>query len=75
MLNIIVTDLWTSFHLLLTCIIISATVIINVFFAFRVMYMTKNYKDPIKAFKKDEDTIALHDVIHNQKKYDEENNF
>jgi hypothetical protein len=37
--------------------------------------MTKNYKDPIKAFKKDEDTVALHDVINNQKKYDELNNF
>lgn len=73
MVNVILTDLWTSFHLLLTCIIISATVIINVFFAFRVMYMTKNYKDPIKAFQKNDDFSPLSDMIENDKQYKDMN--
>lgn len=68
MLDIIFNDLWNSFHLLLTCLIITATVIINTFVAFRVMYMVKNYRDPIQAFQKE--TSELEAVLKNQKDYD-----
>lgn len=68
MLDTIFNDLWNSFHLLLTCAIITATVIINTFVAFRVMYMVKNYRDPIQAFKKE--TSELEAVLKNQRDYD-----
>jgi hypothetical protein len=71
MLNIILTDLWDSLDLLITCVIITATVIVNIFVAFRVMYMVKNYRDPIQAFQKE--TSELESVLKNQKDYDKIN--
>lgn len=68
MLNIILTDLWGSLDLLITCAIITATVIANTFVGYRIMYMVKNYRDPIQAFKKE--TSELETVIKNQKDYD-----
>ena len=68
MLDIILTDLWDSLDLLITCVIITATVIVNTFVAFRVMYMVKNYRDPIQAFQKE--TSELEAVLKNQKDYD-----
>ena len=68
MLNIILNDLWGSFHLLLTCSIITGTVIANTFVAYRIMYMVKSYRDPIQAFQKE--TSELEAVIKNQKDYD-----
>jgi len=68
MLDIIFNDLWNSFHFLLTCVIITATVVVNTFVAFRIMYMVKNYRDPIQAFKKE--TSELEAVLKNQRDYD-----
>ena len=68
MLDIILNDLWGSIDLLITCVIITATVIVNTFVAFRVMYMVKNYRDPIQAFQKE--TSELESVLKNQKDYD-----
>jgi len=68
MLDIILTDLWDSLDLLITCAIIKATIIANTFVAFRVMYMVKNYRDPIQAFEKE--TSELEAVLKNQKDYD-----
>jgi hypothetical protein len=69
MLDIILSDLWDSFDLLITCVIISGTIILNTFIAFRIMFMVKNYQDPIQAFKKE--TNELESVINNAKKYEE----
>lgn len=71
MLDIIFNDLWNSFYLLITCVIITATVIVNTFVAFRIMYMVKNYRDPIQAFQKE--TSQLEAVLYNQKDYDNHN--
>ena len=71
MLDIIFNDLWNSFYLLITCVIITATVIVNTFVAFRIMYMVKNYRDPIQAFQKE--TSQLKAVLYNQKDYDNHN--
>lgn len=68
MLNIILNDLWNSVNLLITCGIVSATVILNTFVAFRIMYMFKSYRDPIQAFQKE--TSELQSVLENQKKYE-----
>ena len=68
MLDIILNDLWDSLDLLITCVIITATVIVNTFVAFRVMYMVKNYRDPIQAFQKE--TSKLETLLKNQKEYD-----
>lgn len=71
MLNIILADLWDSLDLLITCTIITATVITNTFVAYRIMYMVKNYRDPIQAFQKE--TSKLETVLKNQKDYDKIN--
>ncbi len=68
MLDIILTDLWDSLDLLITCAIITATIIANTFVAFRVMYMVKNYRDPIQAFEKE--TSELEAVLKNQNTYE-----
>ena len=67
MLDIILSDLWNSFHLLITCIIVSGTIILNTFIAFRIMFMVKNYQDPIQAFKKESNSIE--DVFKNNEEY------
>ncbi len=71
MLDIILTDLWDSLDLLITCVIITGTVIVNTFVAFRIMYMVKNYRDPIQAFQKE--TSELQSMLKNQKDYDKIN--
>lgn len=71
MLDIILTDLWDSLDLLITCVIITGTVVVNTFVAFRIMYMVKNYRDPIQAFQKE--TSELEAVLKNQKDYDKIN--
>jgi hypothetical protein len=68
MLDIILNDLWDSLDLLITCVIITVTVVVNTFVAFRVMYMVKNYRDPIQAFQKE--TSELEAVLKNQRDYD-----
>lgn len=68
MLDIILNDLWDSLDLLITCVIITGTVVVNTFVAFRIMYMVKNYRDPIQAFQKE--TSELEAVLKNQKDYD-----
>ena len=71
MLDIILNDLWDSLDLLITCVIITGTVVVNTFVAFRIMYMVKNYRDPIQAFQKE--TSELQSVLKNQKDYDKIN--
>jgi hypothetical protein len=73
MVDIIISDVWASVDLLITCFIVTATVCLNLLFAFRVVYMVKNYEDPIKAFKKYEDKGILEDVLKNQKEYNDIN--
>lgn len=70
--NIIINDLWSSIDLLITLSIYTLAVGINLLFAFRVMYMVKQNKDPIKALK-GENKNTLRDVLINQKEYSEIN--
>lgn len=67
MLDIILSDLWDSLDLLITCVIVTGTIILNTFIAFRIMFMVKNYQDPINAFKKESNPIE--DVFKNNEEY------
>lgn len=71
--NIIINDLWSSIDLLITLSIYTLAVGINLLFAFRVMYMVKQNKDPIKALKEEEKNNTLRDVLINQKEYNDIN--
>jgi hypothetical protein len=73
MVDIVLGDLWSSIDLLITLSIYTVAVGINLLFAFRVMYMVKQNKDPIKALKKEEKNNTLGDVLINQKEYNEIN--
>jgi hypothetical protein len=67
MLDIILSDLWDSLDLLITCVIVTGTIILNTFIAFRIMFMVQNYQDPINAFKKESNPIE--DVFKNNEEY------
>ena len=69
----VIEDLWWILKLLIVCAIITGTVLINLLVAFRIMYMTKNYKDPINAIKREPKKTDFQISYENDQKYNELN--
>lgn len=69
----VIQDLWWIFKLLIVCAIITGTIIINLLVAFRIMYMTKNYKDPINAIKREPKKTDFQISYENDQKYNDLN--
>jgi hypothetical protein len=61
MIETILNDLWHIMHLLLVCAVITATVLINILMALRMGFFFKSYRDPIQAFKKEENLKTVYD--------------
>lgn len=69
----VIEDLWWILKLLIVCAIITGTVLINLLVAFRIMYMTKNYKDPINAIKREPKKTDFQISYENDQRYNELN--
>ena len=53
----IVGDLWFILNLFFICLIVTATILVNVLMTMRMGFYFKSFRDPINAFKK-EPTLA-----------------
>lgn len=73
MIDTILFDIWDSLDLLITSAIITLTVLSNMFFCFRFVFMLQSRKDPIQAFKKEASSSTLVDSLMNEKQYNEIN--
>lgn len=74
MIDIIINDIWDSFNLLITILIVTFGLLCNTFFVVRFMHMLNNRKDPIQAFNRKPLSNTIIDSLVNEKEYNKINN-
>jgi Tfp pilus assembly protein PilO len=62
----IVFDLWNVIYVLLLCVVITATIIVNTLLTLRMTFYWKSFRDPINALKKEEKLKDIYDLSQEQ---------
>ena len=62
----IVFDLWNVIYVLLLCVVITGTIIINTLLTLRMTFYWKSFRDPINALKKEEKLKDIYDLSQEQ---------
>jgi hypothetical protein len=62
----VVFDLWNVLYVLLLCVVITATIIVNTLLTLRMTFYWKSFRDPINALKKQESLKDIYDRAQEQ---------